>query len=484
MQSVMNYLSDQPWLIFVGMAAVVIFILLLPDNFSFRKKTETGKDETNSSTSSATTNTSTTSNNNNDPFERTAFDRTAAGFTVRQWLLDEISWHKQEIAIKQAKYNNETPEVAEWLFWVITSIVVILVGGITFLTWRYIPSLIIVSGFELNPQILIYMLVGVYVLAGLRPIDTDKVAGLDFAGTPVRQFGNGLKWYPWLVFRLTIETAQLVQAEAPGDADHIFWKDEEEELPPNTVRPIYVLSGENPDGILPTDKQVNLGVSYMTKFQLVKERFFDLVRNVSPVDPENGKMIMDTMTGGQAITKRLLEVLRHLRDTGSAFAAGILGKLSYNEITAHRHLVDELLKLRVELEMIPWGLELEEARFTQINPGHSYNKDLQRRAEAVTERDRLSTEADGKAAAIEKEGIAAAKARKAMLQAEAEGQKAIRDELGVTGDVAIAAEVAKELAKGGNTVIAPNVAGLGAALQTGAAAVKPKTGGSASPSNN
>ncbi len=71
-----------------------------------------------------------------------------------------------------------------------------------------------------------------------------------------------------------------------------------------------------------------------------------------------------------------------------------------------------------------------------------------------------------------------------MLQAEAEGQKAIRDELGVTGDVAIAAEVAKELAKGGNTVIAPNVAGLGAALQTGAAAVKPKTGGSASPSNN
>lgn len=417
--------------------------------------------------------------------QRQDFDRNSATFSVADWLKNEIAWYKQEVTKRTEKFNNNTPEVSEWLFWTVIVLICTLLAGLTYAVHYYIPSVVtLLGGFVINPQWLFYAMVGMYILAGFRAIPTDKVAGLALFGTPVWQFGNGLKWYPWLVFKLTIETVQLVQGEQPGDADHIFWDDEEKLLPSNMVRPIYVLSGENPNGMLPTDKQTNLGVSFLVKFQLTKERFFDLVRNVAPIDAENGEMIRNTVTGNQSVTDRLLEVLRLLRDTGSAFAAGTLGKLSYNEITTHRHLVDELLMLRIKLEIVPWGLDLDEARFTQINPGHAYNKDLQKRAQAVTERDRLTTVADGKAADIDKVGLANARVREAFLRAEATGQKAIRDELGVDGATVIGAEVGKEIAKGGNAVITEGgIGALGAMFAAGAEKTK-KKGGSATPSDD
>jgi hypothetical protein len=411
---------------------------------------------------------------------RPVFSRAAAE-PVRNWLLADIAWLKQCIDNKETDHHEKTPEVTEWLFWALTTVVVGTLTGIATATVLLVPSEIEVWSIAFNPQLILLLAELVYVAAGFRAIPTDRAAGLDFAGTPVKQFGNGLKWYPWLVFNLTTESALLVQAEFPGDADHVFWGGEEAELPDGKVRPIYILTGENPGSNLPTDLQTNLGASALVRFQLVSKRYFDLVRNVAPVDDANGSFIRETMTGNSSVTARLLEVLRQLRDTGARYMGEVIGKLSYNEITLNRALLDEWLFNRIKLEMIPWGLELREAGFTQLNPGHDYNKALQQRSAASIARDALVLQADGKGREIERIGEATASARLALLKAEAEGQKKIRDGLGVSGQEVLAADVGKAMADGdSNTVIiGPGLgaAGLGAILGAGAQSTNNRNGG-------
>lgn len=400
--------------------------------------------------------------------KRISFDRDDKNFTVRDWLETEIAYYEDLIERKESSY--ETTTVSEWLFWTISAVVVVILfflAGVTMFTNWLLPPVAEVYGVALNPQWLVLVLIFIYLAAGLRQIDTSEVAGLDFAGKPVLQLGNGLKWYPWLLFKLSIETVHLTQGELPGDADRIFWGEEEEEMPSGMVRPIFVLSGENPRGGLPSDKQINLGVSMLVKIKIIQDRFFDLIINIAPVDEKNGQMIRDTITGNQSVTPRLLEVLRHLRDTSSAFASALVGKLSYNEITHNRALVDELYHLRVKLEVLDWGLDLKEARFTKFNPGHTYNSDLQKRSTAASERDATIMQAEGKRKALMLEGEGEASKRRKFLQAEAEGQQAIRDALEISGDTVIAAEVGKEIAKGGNAVIADGIGGLGALFAAG-----------------
>lgn len=399
---------------------------------------------------------------------------------VRSWLLADIAWLKQCINNKEMDHHEKTPEVTEWLFWALTMVVVGTLTGIATATVFLIPSEISVGGIAFNPQMILLLAELLYIAAGFRSIPTDRAAGLDFAGTPVKQFGNGLKWYPWLVFNLTTESALLVQAEFPGDADHVFWGGEEKELTDGKVRPIYILTGENPGSNLPTDLQTNLGASALVRFQLVSQRYFDLVRNVAPVDEANGSVIRETMTGNSSVTPRLLEVLRQLRDTGARYMGEVIGKLSYNEITLHRALLDEWLFNRIKLEMIPWGLELREAGFTQLNPGHDYNKALQDRSAASITRDAIVLQAEGDKRKLELLGEGTAAARLALLKAEAEGQKKIRDGLGVSGEQVLAADVGKELGKGGNTVIVGpglGAAGLGAILGAGAQSTNNRNGG-------
>jgi hypothetical protein len=266
----------------------------------------------------------------------------------------------------------------------------------------------------------------------------------------------------------------LVQAEFPGDSNRIHWEDEKTELPKNKVRPIHILTGENPEGTLPSEKQINLGVGMMFKIQVTSDCFFDLVRNTPPIDPANGAEIVESIVGNTNVTPRLLEILRHLRDTSARIAAEVLGQLSYNEITTHRALVDEWLEERMRLELVAWGVKLREAGFTVLNPGHSYNQDIEQRAKASAARDAAILAAEGERKKRILEGEGAATALRAQFEAEAGGKKAIMDALGVSGEAVLASELGEKVAEGGNAVIADGLGGLGAMLKAGTDALKTK----------
>lgn len=391
---------------------------------------------------------------------------------IRKWLNAEIKYLKDEIEDAKKAHERETPEVSEGLYWTVTFLATAVLVIIEFLNIKYVPREITAFGIPFAPQWILHVAIAVYLAFGFRSVAIDKVAGIDFAGKPVSQLGNGLTWFFYGLFTYTEESAFLVQAEFPGDANHIDWGPEKDPLTPGKVRPIYVQTGENPNGTLPSDKQTNLGIAALAKIQTTKERFFDLVRNTPPIDPENGAEILQTIVGNSKATPRLLEIVRYLRDTMARIAAEIVGQLSYGELTAHRALIDKWSEERLRLEVTKWGVELREGGFTILNPGHDYNEAQNKRQEASATRDATVMVAEGEAKAITLKGDANNNVLKGQFEAEAAGKKAIKDALEVSGEAILASELGEKIAEGGNTVIADGLGGLGAMFRAGTEAME------------
>lgn len=380
---------------------------------------------------------------------------------VESWLKSQISYYEKLIEAEREEHRQETPDVQEWLFRLITglSIGTLLVLGAAI--WLWLPDKATVGGIPINPQIFAYLFLIIYIIVSFRSVDVDEVAGADFFGTPVKQFERGLKWVPFIWLHFRKEFGTFVQCEFPGDADHIQWSDEKIALEEGKVRPIYALTGEDPDGKLPSDKQMNIGLSALAKFQVVKVRFFDFVINVGPIDAAKRFSVLTTMTGGGNVSDYTLEVVRHLRDTTTGVLREIMGQLSYNEITSHLHLINTLYWRRVEETVISWGIKMVEVRITNTNPGHGFNEELQKRSNAINERDALIIVAEGEKKQLMERGRGNASAEAALLKARAEGYaKVAKVAKAPEGQVAISADVAGKLASSGNTIVVGAADGL------------------------
>lgn len=381
-------------------------------------------------------------------------DRTKAN-GVERWLRAQIRYYEKVIEEETAAHKSTTPIVHENYFPIIIGFSILLMIIYAIVVYTMVPSIIFREGpLPVNPQLFAYLLIPVYILVSFRSVGVDEVAGADFFGMPVRQFSNGLKWVPFGLLHFQVEKATFVQSEFPGDADHIQWSDEKTPLEPGKVRPIYLLTNENPDGSLPTDVQMNIGIAALAKFQLVPERLFDLIKNVGPIDRAKEDEIRRTMTGGENVSRVMLEIVRHLRDTSTAEMVQIAGQMSYNEIRGHLQLINELLFLRLHKTLVKWGVHLMEAEITKLNPGHDFNEAIQARGRAKAERDAVILRAEGKKRELILEGEGAATARRNFLEAEAKGYAKIAKEVQTeAGQIAISAETAGKLAAAGNTVV-------------------------------
>lgn len=380
---------------------------------------------------------------------------------VAIWIQAQIDDMETRTTQKNNTQFKLTPLVNETLYKIIVIATISAIVVMSALIYFLIPSIISIAGLPLNPQWFFYLGMVAYILLSFRMVGIDEIAGADFFGTPVFQFSRGLKWVPLGILNFDPESIQFVQGEFPGDADKIQWSDEKKELLEGMVRPIFVLTGENPDGSLPTDRQMSIGISFLVKIKLIKERFFDFIQNIAPIDEAKAESLLAEVTGGTSVTLRMLEVLRHLRDTGGAYVLEIVGKISYSELTNNINLVNQLLKLCLEYEVSSWGIEMVEVRFTKTNPGHDFNEKLQSRGAALASRDVLITVAEGEKRKRQLEGEGTASAALALLTAQAEGYTKIMTATGVDGAGVLSAEVARELANGqNNTVVVDGASGL------------------------
>lgn len=380
---------------------------------------------------------------------------------IDAWLDEHITYYTKSVEWKKAHHAENTPEVYEWLYFTVCGAVLAVAALLAAAVALWVPPVAFADwGFPLNPQWFFYLLIAVYLLAGFRMVDTDEVAGADFFGEPVYQFDSGLKWFPWLILGFNKEPTTYVQAEFPGDADHVQWSDEKTELAEGKVRPLYVVTGEKPatpgkpDDRLPTDLQMNIGVAEFVQFRLVKAHFFDLEVNIGDIDADKEIEIRRTITGGTDLTLKMLEAVRQMRDTSGAILLEVLGQLSLNEIRQYLTLINKLLELRLQEKVMDWGLELVDARITKTNAGHDFNEKLQNRGEAISVRDSTIIKAEGEKQRLILEGQGKASATQAELEATANGYQAIGEVVRLKkGREAMNGQVVAKLAEAGNVVV-------------------------------
>lgn len=398
--------------------------------------------------------------------------RTAADGGIPAWLANNILFYKEQVERIRREQEATTSHVNEVLYYTICALVLGLSAIVVGCTIKFVPSIILFFGLvPISPHIFIYLLIGVYLLAGIRSVGTDEIAGADFGGTPAHQFGAGYKWVPWLIFNFFKERATFVQAQLPGDADKIFWGEEKTDLPPGMVRPIRALFDEKPNGALPTETQMSAGVVLLVKGRQTASRLFDFVKKIGPIDEQSKKVIKNTITGAADLSDQMYEVVRNIRDTGEAVIIELAGQMSYSEMNSNLFQVNELLQLRLHMAVAEWGFQMEEVKITAINPGHDFNKKIQDRADAKADSDVLTYKAKGEADRIIKVGEANAKAELARLKAIGDGYADIATKTGVDGQTVVAAETIKTLAAAGNVVVADGIGGLMGIIK---AATKPK----------
>lgn len=379
---------------------------------------------------------------------------------VTLWLKTRIDYYTELVEWKNREHELHTPKVYEWVYWLGCILVAFVFPALyVWAVKTWVPSISFAgTSAAVNPQWFLYLLPITYLIAGFRKVDTDEVAGADFFGKPVHQFDSGLKWVPWGLFGFNKEPTTYVEAEFPGDADLIQWSDEKTPLEPGRVRPIYLTTGEKPakpgEERLPTDMQMNIGVAEYVQFQLVKSRFFDLEVNIGDIDERKRGEIQTTITGGADPTAKMLEAVRQMRDTSSAFLLVVLGQISLNEIRQHLALINQLLKLMLQAKVMDWGLEVVDGKITKLNGGHEFSKRIQDRADAIADRDAAITRAQGEKQKRILEGEGAAAAELASLKAKADGFEALAEKTKTkAGAQAMNAEVVRELAQAGNIVV-------------------------------
>ena len=115
----------------------------------------------------------------------------------------------------------------------------------------------------------------------------------------------------------------------------------------------------------------------------------------------------------------------------------------------------------MEKTVITWGVKITECRVTKVNPGHSFNEEIQKRAGAIATKDNLAIVAEGEKQRLILEGEGAAAAEQVMLEARAKGYAAVAKVARTkSGQLAISAEVGGKLAESDNNTVVVGTDGL------------------------
>ena len=162
------------------------------------------------------------------------------------------------------------------------------------------------------------------------------------------------------------------------------------------------------------------------------------------------------------------EATKQIEDEMVSTATQFLGRMSYAQAIANLRWLNIILYRAVEKRTgaydednsqanHAWGIELHDVRIKAIELDHETNKAIRDAARARFNASATVTAAEAEKAAITLRGEAEAQAARDLeaqtLTGRAEGQKKLAESLGVTGAEVQAAEVAREIAKGGNAII-------------------------------
>lgn len=299
----------------------------------------------------------------------------------------------------------------------------------------------IVVGMQWNWGLAMFLALVLYTIASLRQIGPTEIGARIFLGKPIDNVSSGFVFVPLFVFKLGKETKLIIQNEFPGEPKDIYREPKDGGdgiIPPGKVPPIRIPFGN------PGEQ-----TCFVLECDPLNQR---LIEEVSPVVRWriNDYVKFLTTIGDRDSAERQME------DLCVATLSREFGKVTPAQVIEDYPKYNKTLTDEINDAIETWGITVESARVKVINFSRDLNKAVQTIAEET---------AKGKAEVIKAEGLkksailageGAGGAEKAVLEGRTAGLKKMAEDLGLSGEMILAAETARAITSnpGQKTIIA------------------------------
>lgn len=323
------------------------------------------------------------------------------------------------------------------------------------------PSVVDLFGImDINLTVLMFVIQAAHIIASIKAVGVDDLAGVSFFGRPVYKPRTGLYIVPLGILTLVKASRNYRDVRFPGPADKIHRVSEEIQAtegdtpPEGMVRPIFVLTGApmfNDKELLaqkkgetdPFDRQMTIEISYSLRYCL-SELYGGIFLIISKLSSE---------TSTESVDKRILDLLHEqsVKDLKT-----ILSTVTTAVINENFDLINKIFILMVSLQAVELGIDIDEkgCGIVDINLGHKTNAAQAKIARAQLERTADIIKADGtrQAEILKSKGTASIEYE--ILAAKACGYKEGRKELGEEDwRMVLAAETSKGVLEKAETIV-------------------------------
>ncbi len=274
----------------------------------------------------------------------------------------------------------------------------------------------------------------VHAVLSLKMVGADELGGIYFYGMVLAPAGRGLHFVPFGLVQLVTASRQIFEIGFPADdPDQVFHGDDKDPLPEGKVRPIRVVTRApktEEAGLL--DVQMTLDIHFFVQLAIID--VFEWIANIGTKESASKQLraIGEPIISEEVATKVVGGVIKDLAAINEKLASDV------REVTKH------------------WGVEIISTRIPAPDISHPLSAALAAIPVASATAQATVLAAEATKTKLTREGEGAAGAELAVLKARAQGQKQMKDDLGVDGDAVLAAETARNfLPKDGkgNTVV-------------------------------
>lgn len=397
---------------------------------------------------------------------------------AKKELVETVNDLKGQIIAEVAEIKDEEDRDKSlypskpWVYWfLVVGLYVSVQVVLGLYAWLSLTETVIPVGIPVNVGIVVLLLQAFHFANSIRSIEVNDLAGFSLFGRPLYVPRSGPYIVPLWILKLTKANMNYKDVRFPGPANDIFRISDEEQKkrpegdmpPPGKVRPIFVTTGErrltnsdkeklkkkdSEENINPLDQQLHVEISYFVRYRPSKlyGGIFRIARNLSAKTEEIDKQIKDL-----------------IQEQSSRDMQSVLTRHTPATIIENRDLVNEVFRLKLSLAVMRLGIDIDEkgSGLDDLNPSRETNKD---QAEVAREQFRklaTITKAEAGMVALQKEGEGKAAAELALLMAQAEGRKAMKEALGdVSGDAILASEAVRGILKETDVILAGGEGGM------------------------
>lgn len=293
-----------------------------------------------------------------------------------------------------------------------------------------------------NLGVIALILQALYTLASLRIIGPEEIGARIFFGRPLNNLRSGLTFVPLFLFSLVRASKSVIHQEIPTDPEHIWRGDTaltQQQIDEGFRPPIRVTFRGKKGSNEPLEQELTSEVIPVVRWYII-----DLCSFIS----------------------RIVTIMRaktQIEDVAVGFCTKQLVQKTLREAINTMHDLGKELQDEIEDLVHDWGVRVDRAFFKQLPLAHKLNIAIQRASLRIGVAKGVVAEAKGTKRKLILEGEGRGGAERAVLNGRAAGLRTMVDQLDLTSQQILGAEVARDIADHpGQTVIvgAEGFAGL------------------------